>query len=193
MEGDPAACRALFERLAAGLTIEPPVPRGCVDAVGRCALSKAAAAEATPEATLDALAASGYAPDSRDAHGLSPLSHACWKGRADAVRWLLRRRGADARAPRADAVDVFGVAPVHKAAAFGHPSVLALLHDARGGYSSRFRANPNQTRHLSVCDVSQLLLVSGDDAQSLRATSSLGPHSCCCYNCPSYVVVMPKH
>ena len=59
-------------------------------------------------------------------HRLTPLSYAAWKGRVDVVR-VLRKGGAEG-----GHMDDFGVTPLHKAVAFGHPEVVVALLEGRG-------------------------------------------------------------
>ncbi|KAJ1447933.1 ankyrin repeat-containing domain protein [Pelagophyceae sp. CCMP2097] len=118
-------CADLLGALARADALPPSLPRGCADRRGRSALSLAAGGGAAP-AALEALRAAGYATDGADRDGLTPLSYAAQHGRTAAANWLLDH-GADAAH-----ADVFGVAPVHKAAAFGRATILAdmLRRDA---------------------------------------------------------------
>lgn len=94
------------------------------DSLGRT-LASVAASKGKLEA-LRFLVAQGADPRAGDAHGLSPLAYAAWKGQNHIVSFLVQTCGC---APEGEA-DVFGLHPLHKAAGYGNAVVLGLLLDA---------------------------------------------------------------
>jgi ankyrin repeat protein len=79
------------------------------------------------------------AVDETDAHGRSLLTLACQAGGMRAVKLLL------AHGCQTETVDNYGVAPIHKAVAFGHRKIVRMLLDDGGADIDRQTADPSRS------------------------------------------------